>query len=253
MQQIKEKETARNNEKEVNLLEELSDNARTLELIKQEEADKLILKEAKRRAQVEAKLENDRIRERKSEMKRIEKDADVKIIQESIARSLSEEQRRYVELQKRFKSTCENGRMPTSQRGNELEDGMKKEEQCLKQEAEKKFQMDDEREKCKLEIRRKEAMKSLHVNLQLMETKRLMKEKERDTEKSLKLKYDNDTRIMVHEERKAIEEKFAKARSTREYLDAQVSVRAQNKLSESLLSQREIAFNKGLIERVREN
>ena len=246
MQQIKEKEIARNREKEMNLLRELSENARTLELMQQEEANKLILKEAKRRAQVEAKLENDRIRERKSEIKRIESEADVKIVQESIARSLLEEQRKSLELQKRFKSLHQNGKAFESQSAVKLDDGMKTEEQRLMQEMEKKFKVDDERERSRRDICRKEAIKNMHVNLQLMENKKLTKEKEKDTDKRLKLKYENDMKIMVNEQRIAMKEKFAKARSTREYLDTQVFMKSQSRLSESLLSQREIAFNKVL-------
>ena len=105
---------------------------------------------------------------------------------------------------------------------------------------------EDEREKQRSEIRRKEAIKSLHANLQLMENKVMMKEKEKDNDKRLKVKYENDMRIMAKEKLKAAEDKFARARITREYLDAQVSLKTQNRFSEALLSQREIALNKVL-------
>ena len=114
------------------------------------------------------------------------------------------------------------------------------------QEMEKKFKVDDERERSRRETCKKEAIKNMHVNLQLMENKKLTKEKEKDNDKRLKLKYENDMKIMMNEQRIAIKEKFAKARLTREYLDTQVFMKSQNRLSESLLSQREIAFNKVL-------
>merc|ERR1711907_173854 len=125
--------------------------------------------EAKRRAQIEAKLENDKIQERKSEIKRIENEADIKIIQESIARSLLEEQRRSEELKNRLNSSYKNVKTFESQPEGKMNDSKKKEERRLIHEVEKKIQMDEEREKQRGEIRRKEAMKSLHVNLQLME------------------------------------------------------------------------------------
>merc|ERR1711991_303979 len=111
-----------NREREMNLLKELSDNARTLQLMKQEEASRLSLQEAKRRALIEAKLENDKIKERKSENKRKQNEADFKIIQESIARSLSEELRRSQELHNRFKSSYDSVKIYECQSEGELDD-----------------------------------------------------------------------------------------------------------------------------------
>ena len=244
MHQIKEKEDARNHEKEINLLKELTDNARAQELIKQEEENKFILREAKRRAQVEAKLENDRIQERKLEMKRIESEADVKIIRESIARSLLEEKRRSQELQKRVKSSYENGSKFESQTIRTLDEAMRKEEERMMHEVENKVQMDHERDKVSRENRKKEAMKSLSINLQLIESKKILEEKDKENDKKLKLKYENDVIMMESERKLAMDERLVKARRTRESLDAQVSLKAQNKRYESLLSQREIALNK---------
>ena len=177
-------------------------------------------------------------------MKRIESEADVKIIRESIARSLLEEKRRSQELQKRVKSSYENGSKFESQTIRTLDEAMRKEEERMMHEVENKVQMDHERDKVSRENRKKEAMKSLSINLQLIESKKILEEKDKENDKKLKLKYENDVIMMESERKLAMDERLVKARRTRESLDAQVSLKAQNKRYESLLSQREIALNK---------
>ena len=88
------------------------------------------------------------------------------------------------------------------------------------------------------------------INKQLGENRRIEQQQEKDRERQLKLKYENDNRVEDERQRKMAHEKHMRIKEMREALDDQVNLRMQSKRNESALTALEISLNKGLIDRV---
>ena len=82
--QIEEKERSRDMERQIQIKQELSENARAQQLIELDEEKKRQMREEKRRSQELLTLENDRLRGIKDELKKKQADKDMQMIKENM-------------------------------------------------------------------------------------------------------------------------------------------------------------------------
>lgn len=137
--------------------------------------------------------------------------------------------------------------------GRKIKEEAIREEQRTLRDIEKKFKADDDRERMKIENRKRELQKSIQVNRGLDERKRLEIEADKEKDRKLKLKYEMDNRADEVKRRKELQEKQLKIEKTRSMLDEQVAIRMRAVKNESALTQLEVSLNKDLITKVEED
>ena len=128
--------------------------------------------------------------------------------------------------------------------GKKLKEEAIREEKRILRDIEKKFKMDDEKERLKVENRRKELLRSQEVNKSLDEMKRMAKEREKANDLQLKIKYENDNMLESKKMQIQAQEKMIKIKQTRDALDAQVYMKTNSKRNEASLTPLEISLNK---------
>jgi hypothetical protein len=128
--------------------------------------------------------------------------------------------------------------------GKKLKEEAIREEQRILRDIEKKFKQDDEKERLKVENRRKELLRSQEVNKNLDEMKRTAKEREKANDLQLKIKYENDNMLESKKMQIQTQEKMIKIKQTRDALDAQVLMKTNSKRNEASLTPLEISLNK---------
>ena len=128
--------------------------------------------------------------------------------------------------------------------GKKLKEEAIREEKRILRDIEKKFKMDDEKERLKVENRRKELLRSQEVNKNLDEMKRMAKEREKANDLQLKIKYENDNMLESKKMQIQAQEKMIKIKQTRDALDAQVYMKTNSKRNEASLTPLEISLNK---------
>ena len=165
-------------------------------------------------------------------------------------RSIREDEKRANEFSNRMASQASKGEAYAASAGKKMKEDMIREEQRTLREIEKKYRLDDEREREKREKRKNDLVQAMAINKQLGENRRIEQQQEKDRERQLKLKYENDNRVEDERQRKMAHEKHMRIKEMREALDDQVNLRMQSKRNESALTALEISLNKGLIDRV---
>ena len=111
-------------------------------------------------------------------------------------------------------------------------------------EVEKKYRADEERERMKVENRRKEATKSRDFNNWLIQKKMKEKEDERIADIALRQKYLSDNEIQRSKDLESQMLHKQKITNTREYLDKQIQEVRTNRKNEYALTPLEVKLNK---------
>ena len=161
-----------------------------------------------------------------------------------------EEKRRANAFSERMSTQASFGDLYEREAGKKLKDEAIREEQRILRDIEKKFRSDDERERMKVETRKRELMKSMEVNRQLEDQKRIAKEQERENDRNRRLKIEADLRVEEERKQLFLREKMAKQQAIKDQLDAQLATRMQSKKNESMLTPLEASLNRSLIDKV---
>ena len=125
--------------------------------------------------------------------------------------------------------------------GKKLKDEMIAEEQRTMREVQKKYRLDDEKERQKKEDHRKALVEAMEINREMGEKRRMQQQQEKERDRELKLKYQNDNRIEDERQRKIAQEKSMRIKEMRDALDEQVLFRMSGKRNESSLTPLEIS------------
>jgi hypothetical protein len=165
-------------------------------------------------------------------------------------RSLKEEERRANAFSERMSSQASFGDLYEREAGKKLKEEAIREEQRILKDIEKKFRSDDERERMKVETRKRELLKSMEVNRQLEDQKRMVKEQERVNDHNRRLKIEADLRAEEGRKQLFLREKMVKQQAIKDQLDAQLAMRMQGKKNESMLTPLEASLNRKLIDKV---
>lgn len=161
-----------------------------------------------------------------------------------------EEKRRASAFSERMSTQASFGDLYEREAGKKLKEEAIREEQRILRDIEKKFRSDDERERMKVETRKRELMKSMEVNRQLEDQKRIAKEQERENDRNRRLKIEADLRVEEERKQLLLREKMAKQQAIKDQLDAQLATRMQGKKNESMLTPLEASLNRRLIDKV---
>ena len=168
-------------------------------------------------------------------------------------RALKEEERRANAFTERMAVQSSFGDKYEQDAGRKIKEEAIREEQRTLRDIEKKFKADDDRERMKVENRKRELQKSIQVNRGLDERKKSEIEADREKDRKLKLKYEMDNRADEIKRKKELQDKQLKIEKTRSMLDEQVAIRMRAVKNESALTQLEVSLNRDLITKVEED
>jgi len=168
----------------------------------------------------------------------------------SRGRALKEEERRANAFSDRMSAQSSFGDLYEKEAGKKLKEDAIREEQRILRDIEKKFRADDERERMKVETRKKELLKSMEVNRGLENQKQRAKEMERENDRRLRLKFESDLKIDEERKQAMLRAKMTKQQAIKDELDAQMAFRMHGKKNESMLTPLEASLNRDLIEKV---